>query len=103
MFHTLLIMAVGWKTTELQLYKCSVYGSTTEVDTAVVSAFDLCAEMVSVTLPKENLKYQRLKQQEEPTKQRTAPHIRHHQEKGEYLESFQTANMLVIHFWVQKD
>lgn len=60
----------------------------------MVSAFDLCAEMVSVTFPKENLKYQRLKQQEEATKQRTAPHISYHREKGEYLESFQTANML---------
>lgn len=55
---------------EFQLYTCSVYASTTEVNTAVVSAFDLCAEMVSITFPKENLKYQRLKQQEEAAKQR---------------------------------
>lgn len=55
---------------EIRLYKCSVYGSTTEVNIAVVSAFDLCAEMVSITFPKENLKYQRLKQQEEAAKQR---------------------------------
>lgn len=54
---------------EFQLYKCSVYGSTTEVNTSVVSAFDLWAEMVSTTIPKENLKYQRLKQQEEAAKQ----------------------------------
>lgn len=50
---------------EFQLDKCSVYGSTTEGNTSVVSAFDLCAEMVSVTFPEENLRDQRLKQQEE--------------------------------------
>lgn len=55
---------------DFQLYKCSVYGSTTEVNTSVVSAFDLCTEMVSITFPKENLKHQRLKQQEAAAKQR---------------------------------
>lgn len=50
---------------EFQLYECSVYGSTTEVNTSVVSAFDLSAEMVNSAFPKEDLKYQRLKQQEE--------------------------------------
>lgn len=47
-----------------------------------MSAFDLCAEMVSIAFPKENLKYQRLKQQEEAWAE-AAPHISYHQEKGE--------------------
>lgn len=54
---------------EFQLDKCSVYGSTTKVNTSVMSAFDLCAEMVNIAFPKENLKYQRLKQQEEAARQ----------------------------------
>lgn len=36
-----------------------------------VSAFDFWAEMVSVPFPKENLKYQRLRQQEEAAKAAT--------------------------------
>lgn len=54
---------------QFQLHKCSVCGSTTEVGTAAGSAFALCAEMVSVIFPKENLKHQRLKQQGEAAKQ----------------------------------
>ena len=47
------------------MYECSVYGSATEVNTSVVSALDLCAEMVNSAFPTEDLKYQRLEQQEE--------------------------------------
>lgn len=56
----------------------------------MVSAFDLCAEMVSATFPKENLKYQGLKQQEEAAKQQTAPHISyHHEEQSNWNRSRQ--------------
>jgi hypothetical protein len=39
-----------------------------------VSAFDLRAEMVNITFPKENLKYQRLKQQEEEQSSNRSSH-----------------------------